>query len=165
VCNFRVSCLVDTKPCRHAYGVAANRLHSLQFVLLCSTSVLFSTPGVRGGEYKGLIVGLFTVTAGISRPFSGKLTDSVGRVPVMAIGSLVCVACGCSLTLHLRNDGVQPWAFTASVSAQARRSSAQTLCALDRCLITQRVDRSNSSQIRSFAENSSGREVFPRMHG
>jgi MFS family permease len=48
-----------------------------------------------GGQYKGLIVGLFTVTAGISRPFSGKLTDSVGRVPVMAIGSLVCVACGC----------------------------------------------------------------------
>jgi MFS family permease len=35
------------------------------------------------------------VTAGISRPFSGKLTDRVGRVPVMAIGSLVCVVCGC----------------------------------------------------------------------
>lgn len=47
-----------------------------------------------GGEYKGLIIALFTVTAGISRPFSGKLTDTIGRVPVMAIGSLVCFVCG-----------------------------------------------------------------------
>ncbi|HEY1006827.1 MAG TPA: MFS transporter [Sphingobacteriaceae bacterium] len=47
-----------------------------------------------GAEYKGLIIGLFTVTAGISRPFSGKLTDTIGRVPVMAVGSLVCFVCG-----------------------------------------------------------------------
>lgn len=46
-----------------------------------------------GGAYKGYIIGLFTVTAGLSRPFSGRLTDTVGRVPVMAIGSLVCVVC------------------------------------------------------------------------
>lgn len=47
-----------------------------------------------GGEYKGLIIALFTLTAGISRPFSGILTDKIGRVPVMAIGSLVCFFCG-----------------------------------------------------------------------
>jgi MFS family permease len=47
-----------------------------------------------GAEYKGYIIGLFTITAGIARPFSGKLTDKIGRVPVMAIGSLVCVVCG-----------------------------------------------------------------------
>ena len=47
-----------------------------------------------GGEYKGLIIALFTLTAGISRPFSGKLTDKIGRVPVMAIGSIVCFVCG-----------------------------------------------------------------------
>lgn len=47
-----------------------------------------------GAEYKGLIIGLFTVTAGISRPFSGKLTDTIGRVPVMAVGSIVCFVCG-----------------------------------------------------------------------
>ncbi len=46
-----------------------------------------------GGTYKGYIIGLFTITAGLSRPFSGKLTDTVGRVPVMAVGSLVCVVC------------------------------------------------------------------------
>lgn len=46
-----------------------------------------------GAEYKGLIIALFTLMAGISRPFSGKLTDTVGRVPVMIFGSLVCVIC------------------------------------------------------------------------
>lgn len=47
-----------------------------------------------GAEHKGLIIALFTLTAGISRPFSGKLTDRWGRVPVMAIGSIVCFLCG-----------------------------------------------------------------------
>lgn len=47
-----------------------------------------------GGAYKGYIIALFTLTAGISRPFSGRLTDTIGRVPVMAIGSLVCFICG-----------------------------------------------------------------------
>ncbi|MFD1768141.1 MFS transporter [Sphingobacterium suaedae] len=46
------------------------------------------------GEHKGLIIALFTLTAGISRPFSGKLTDRWGRVPVMAVGSVVCLICG-----------------------------------------------------------------------
>lgn len=46
-----------------------------------------------GADYKGLIIGLFTLTAGLSRPFSGKLTDTIGRVPVMVIGTLVCVIC------------------------------------------------------------------------
>ena len=44
-----------------------------------------------GGDYKGLIIALFTLAAGISRPFSGKLADRSGRVPVMLIGSIVCV--------------------------------------------------------------------------
>lgn len=47
-----------------------------------------------GAEYKGLIIALFTLTAGISRPFSGKLTDTVGRIPIMAVGSIVCFLCG-----------------------------------------------------------------------
>jgi MFS family permease len=50
--------------------------------------------GLGGAEYKGLIIALFTLTAAISRPFSGKLTDTIGRVPVMAVGSLVCFVCG-----------------------------------------------------------------------
>lgn len=50
--------------------------------------------GLGGAEYKGLIIALFTLTAGISRPFSGRLTDTLGRVPVMAVGSIVCFVCG-----------------------------------------------------------------------
>lgn len=46
-----------------------------------------------GGEHKGLIIALFTITAGLSRPFSGKLADTLGRLPVMYVGTLVCVAC------------------------------------------------------------------------
>lgn len=42
-----------------------------------------------GEEYIGLIIALFTVTAGISRPFSGKLTDKWGRIPVMVVGATV----------------------------------------------------------------------------
>lgn len=42
-----------------------------------------------GEEYIGLIIALFTLTAGISRPFSGKLTDRWGRIPVMIVGATV----------------------------------------------------------------------------
>ncbi|HZH55447.1 MAG TPA: MFS transporter [Sphingobacteriaceae bacterium] len=82
-------------------------IYTLPFILLCLSSMLFSASfnmlipelpaylsSLGGAEYKGLIIALFTLTAGIARPFSGKLTDTVGRVPVMAIGSLVCVICG-----------------------------------------------------------------------
>lgn len=82
-------------------------IYNLQFGLLCMSSFLFSASfnmlipelpsylsSLGGAEYKGYIIALFTLTAGISRPFSGKLTDKIGRVPVMAVGSLVCVICG-----------------------------------------------------------------------
>jgi MFS family permease len=46
-----------------------------------------------GGEYKGFIISLFTVTAMLSRPFSGKLADKIGRIPVMMAGSAVCFLC------------------------------------------------------------------------
>lgn len=47
-----------------------------------------------GGEYKGLIISLFTITAGLSRPFSGKLADKIGRLPVMIFGATVCFVAG-----------------------------------------------------------------------
>ena len=46
-----------------------------------------------GGDYKGLIISLFTLSAGCSRPISGKLADLIGRVPLMIFGTLVCVFC------------------------------------------------------------------------
>lgn len=86
---------------------SSGEIYTLQFGLVCLSSFLFSASfnmlipelpaylSAMGGEsYKGLIIALFTLTAGISRPFSGKLTDTIGRVPVMAVGSIVCFLCG-----------------------------------------------------------------------
>jgi MFS family permease len=86
---------------------ASHPIYNLQFGLVCLSSLLFSASfnmlipelpaylsSIGGAEYKGLIIALFTLTAGISRPFSGRLTDTLGRVPVMAVGSIVCFVCG-----------------------------------------------------------------------
>lgn len=85
----------------------AGSIYNLHFALVCLSSLLFSASfnmlipelpaylsSIGGGEHKGLIIALFTLTAGISRPFSGRLTDTIGRVPVMAVGSVVCFVCG-----------------------------------------------------------------------
>lgn len=47
-----------------------------------------------GAEYKGFIISLFTITAALSRPFSGKLADTIGRIPIMIIGAGVCFLIG-----------------------------------------------------------------------
>lgn len=47
-----------------------------------------------GEDYKGLIIALFTLSAGLSRPFSGKLADKIGRIPVMMFGASVCFVVG-----------------------------------------------------------------------
>lgn len=82
------------------------RLYTGQFFLLLLSNLLFAASfgmilpelpahlsSLGGEDYKGLILGLFTLTAGLSRPISGKLTDLIGRVPIMIVGSLVCVVC------------------------------------------------------------------------
>ncbi|MDT0605997.1 MFS transporter [Croceitalea rosinachiae] len=82
-------------------------IYNLRFGLLCLSSLFFSSsynmlipelPGylssLGGSQYIGFIIALFTLTAGLSRPFSGLLTDSIGRKPVMIFGAVVCVVCG-----------------------------------------------------------------------
>lgn len=81
-------------------------LYTIPFILLCISNVLFSgsfnmimpelpafLDAMGGQDYKGLIIALFTLSAGMSRPISGKLADTIGRVPVMVIGTIVCVIC------------------------------------------------------------------------
>ena len=83
-----------------------------QFWLLCFSSLLFFSSfmmvipelpaylsALGGGQYKGFIISLFTITAMLSRPFSGRLADKVGRVPVMMVGSAVCVVCSAAYPL------------------------------------------------------------------
>ncbi|WP_339786524.1 MFS transporter [uncultured Imperialibacter sp.] len=78
------------------------KIYTWQFMLLCFSSLLFFSSfnmiipelpafltSIGGGDYKGLIISVFTLTAGLSRPFSGKLADKVGRVPVMVFGATV----------------------------------------------------------------------------
>jgi MFS family permease len=117
-------------------------MYNLQFWLLCISNFLFSASfqmmipelpdhltAMGGQQHIGLIIALFTLTAGLARPFSGKLTDSIGRVPVMAFGSLVC--CVCSLVypfvhvvwgflllrfLHGFSTGTKPTATAAYVA-------------------------------------------------
>jgi len=45
--------------------------------------------GIGGEEYLGYILGLFAISSLIVRPISGKLTDSIGRVPVIIFGSIL----------------------------------------------------------------------------
>src|ERR1044071_970735 len=81
-------------------------LDSRQFWLICLSSLLFFASfnmivpelsgyltSLGGAEYKGFIISLFTVTAMLSRPFSGKLADRLGRKPVIMFGSMVCLIC------------------------------------------------------------------------
>ena len=82
-------------------------IYSNQFILICLSSLFFSASynmlipelpsylsSLGGAEYKGLIIALFTLTAGLSRPFSGKLTDTIGRKPVLIFGAIVCIITG-----------------------------------------------------------------------
>ena len=78
------------------------KIYTLSFWLLCASSFLFFgsfsmilpelpdyLASLKGQEYLGLIVSLFTLSAAVSRPFSGKLTDKWGRIPVMFIGACI----------------------------------------------------------------------------
>jgi MFS family permease len=80
---------------------------TVQFWLLCLSSFLFFSSfnmmipelpeyltSLGGADYKGYIIALFTLSAALSRPFSGKLADTIGRIPVMVIGAGVCFILG-----------------------------------------------------------------------
>lgn len=114
-------------------------LYTQQFWLLAASHALFAASftmiipelpsyltSLGGEDYKGLIIALFTLTAGLSRPWSGKLSDTIGRMPVMVIGTVVCVVCsgmyplvsGVAAFLFLRlihgfSTGFKPTASTA----------------------------------------------------
>ncbi|MDV3310257.1 MAG: MFS transporter [Cyclobacteriaceae bacterium] len=85
----------------------ARNVYSRQFWLICASSFFFFASfnmiipelpayltSLGGEEYKGLIISLFALTALFSRPFSGKMADKLGRVPVMMAGSAVCLVVG-----------------------------------------------------------------------
>ncbi len=129
-------------------------IYTSQFWLLCTSNFLFSASfqmmipelpdylkSMGGKEYIGYIIALFTLTAGFARPFSGKLTDTIGRVPIMAFGSIVCFVCGGIYPfvhtvfgflllrfLHGFSTGTKPTAtaaYVADIIPEDRRGEAQ----------------------------------------
>ena len=85
------------------YFCLAVTKYSSNFWLLCFSMFFFTTSynlilpemntiisNLHGEMHKGWIIGLFTLSAGLSRPFSGKLADTVGRKKVMITGILFC---------------------------------------------------------------------------
>lgn len=129
------------------------KLFTRQFYLLCLSSVLFMASfnmiipelpafltALGGEQYLGLNIFLFTLMALASRPFSGRLVDSIGRVPVMIFGALMSSACGLfypfvgSLfayfalrTVHGMSTGFKPTgttAYLADVVPAQRRGEA-----------------------------------------
>lgn len=82
-----------------------------------------------GADKKGLIITLFTISALISRPFSGKLSDTIGRRKVMLLGmgiaTTVCLLYPFSTSvffflglrfLHGFSNGFLPTGATALVT-------------------------------------------------
>lgn len=135
-------------------GIQEEKIYTIPFWLLCTSNFLFAASfsmiipelpdylaSMGGSEYIGYIIALFTLTAGLSRPFSGKLTDHIGRVPVMAFGSIVCFVCGGIYPMvhtvqaflflrfiHGMSTGTKPTAtaaYVADIIPENRRGEAQ----------------------------------------
>lgn len=83
------------------------KLYTYKFWLLCSSSFLFFASfnliipelpdyltELGGGNHKGLIIPVFALMALISRPFSGRLTDTIGRIPIIIYGVIACIVAG-----------------------------------------------------------------------
>ncbi len=154
-------------------------IYSFQFILLCLSSFLFfasfnmiipELPAyltrLGGAEYKGVVIALFTLTAGLSRPFSGKLADKIGRVPVMVFGAVVCFVCGFIYPLigsvaallvlrliHGLSTGFTPTgtsSFVADVIPANRRGEAMGIIGLSGS-VGMAMGPAIGSQITSFA--------------
>lgn len=138
---------------------SSGRIYSFHFIMLCLSNALFSASfnmllpdlpeylsNMGGAQYKGYILALFTLMAGLSRPFSGKLTDTIGRVPVMIFGSVVCVVCSLLYPLvssvaaflllrffHGFSTGFKPTgtaAYIADIVPSTRRAEAMGMVGL-----------------------------------
>lgn len=88
--------------------------YSRDFWLLCLASLFFFASfnmvipefsvyldQIGGQDYKKWIIPSFSLVALLSRPFSGVITDRVGRLPVMIFGAVVCVICGVGYLISL----------------------------------------------------------------
>lgn len=130
-----------------------DRLLTREFYTLCLCSFLFMASfnmiipelpeylrKLGGEEHIGLIISLFTLSAMLSRPFTGKMADRIGRKSVMYVGvaiSTICCAIYPMFTtvfgffllrfLHGFSTGFQPTgvaAYLADIVPAKRRGEA-----------------------------------------
>ena len=135
------------------------KLYTYKFWLLCLSSFLFFASfnliipelpdyltSLGGRDHKGLIIPLFTLMAGLSRPFSGRLTDTIGRIPIIIYGVLVCIVTGFLYPIlstvfgffllrliHGMSTGFKPTATSAyvgDIAPVARRGEAMGILGL-----------------------------------
>ena len=116
--------------------------YSTSFWILCLHMLLFFSSfnmlipelnqyitDLGGPEYKWMILGLWTVAAAITRPFSGKVADNISRKSVMYIGVIISVLVSFSYPffttvfgflllrfLHGFSTGFQPTGATALIA-------------------------------------------------
>lgn len=124
---------------KKVYFCTVNVKYSRNFWLLCWAFLFFMVSfnliipklndfitGLGGADWKGMIILIFSTLAGISRPFSGKLADTIGRKKVMymgiVLGTLALLIYPLSSTvffflairaLHGTSAGFMPTAATA----------------------------------------------------
>lgn len=86
-----------------------NQLYTPQFLLICFGQFLFFMSfnmiipelpdfltSLGGEDYKGFIISVSAIMAGLARPFSGKIADTVGRKSVVFFGICATVICAIS---------------------------------------------------------------------
>jgi MFS family permease len=143
-CSFAIDVLTSIKSGQKLSSISSyiTRSFPISFWIMCFGSILFCASfqmvipimpdyldHLGGGKYKGFHIAVFAVMALISRPFSGILTDRVGRVPVMVFGAAVCFLMGIGYLwatsalmvmflrfLHGMSTGFTPTGNTAYVS-------------------------------------------------
>jgi MFS family permease len=79
----------------HAYSRNFWYMSAAMFLFMTSFNLIMPELNqfitlLGGADHKGLIISLFTISAGLSRPFSGKLSDLIGRKKVMRVGIIIC---------------------------------------------------------------------------
>ena len=132
---------------------ADSTLFTRQFIVLCLSTLLFFLSfnliiaelpawldSLGGKQYLPFIIPLFTLSALLSRPFSGHLADTIGRKPIIFVGITASLACSIAYPLitgvagflllrflHGFSTGFAPTGTTTILSdivAPARRGEA-----------------------------------------
>ena len=116
--------------------------YSASFWVLCVHMLLFCSSfnmlipemnehltNLGGANYKWLILGLWTIAAAISRPFSGKIADNISRKSVMYAGVMVSIMISFLYPLFMTVTGFLVLRFFHGFSTGFQPTGASALVA------------------------------------